>query len=349
MSMDAAGRLIACLALALCLAPAPGRAEGDPELLRRLMSSVLKVEAHNGDGSVSIGSAVVVAPGIAATNCHVTRNARDITLVRGALRYRVDTQHSEIEHDLCLLASRDAGEEAVVALIPAPPRPGQAVYAVGFILGVAARINAGTVQAVHGYDEGKVIETDAAFTSGASGGGLFAPDGALLGIVSFRGRAAAPRFFCLPAVWVREALARFDGRPVAPLTGTAFWQRPEAEQPYFLRAASLEAGGAWQDLARLAREWSFAEADNATSWFVLGKAEARLHRSEEAIAAYRVALGIEPDFAQAWYCLGRAYLEGGEDAAVRDVQALLRPLDPGLAQALAQPATPDRPAALRPC
>lgn len=330
--------------LALCLGPSASWADGGMDLFRQLTASVLKVEAHNGDGSVSFGSGVVVAQGIVATNCHVTRNARAIELVRGALRHRVDAQHSEIEYDLCLLQSRAALDEPVVAMQGAQPRTGQPAYAVGFILGIAPRLSAGQIRALHTYDGGKVIETDAAFTSGASGGGLFEPDGKLVGIVTFRSRSADSRFFCLPVAWVMEALERFDGRPVAPLTGSTFWQRPEPEQPYFLRAATLLAAQDWQHLAEVAGEWSFAESGNARPWMLLGRSKARLDRIPDAIAAYRAALAIESDFAEAWYRLGRAYQASGDDAATRSVQEILLHLDARLAQALseASEACPDQ-------
>jgi tetratricopeptide (TPR) repeat protein len=329
-------RLLA--ALAACVGPAFASTGSGTELFRQLTASVLKVEARNGDGSVSIGSGVLVAPGIVATNCHVTRNARAIELVRGALRYGVDAQHSEIEYDLCLLQSRAAVDEPVAAMQDAPPRTGQPAYAVGFILGIAPRLSAGQIRALHVYDGGKVIETDAAFTSGASGGGLFAPDGTLVGIVTFRSRSADARFFCLPVAWVRQALARFDARPVAPLSGAAFWQRPEPEQPYFLRAATLLAAQDWPHLAEVAREWSFAEAGNASSWLLLGRATASLDRTPEAIAAYRAALAIDAGLPEAWYRLGRAYQRSGDEAAARSAHRALLDLDPRLARALSRAA-----------
>ncbi len=310
--------------------------DADMDLFRKLTASVLKVEAQNGDGSVSLGTGVVVGPGMVVTNCHVTRSARTIELVKGALRRVVESQQSDVEHDLCLLYSPQVEDDPAVSIVPDRPRVGQSVYAVGFILGIAPRLNAGEISAVYEYDDGKVIETDAAFTSGASGGGLFDPDGRLLGIVTFRSRGGDAHHFCLPASWVTQALERFDGRPVAPITGTPFWQRPRDAQPYFLRAATLEAERNWTELAAVARQWSFAESGNPSSWFALGKAHAQLQQRPQSIDAYEAAVAIEADFAEAWYGLGLAYADSGKPEHAERVRLVLLRLDPRLAQKLAQ-------------
>jgi len=308
----------------------------DMDLFRKLTASVLKVEAQNGDGSVSLGTGVVVGPGMVVTNCHVTRSARTIEVVKGAQRRVVESQQSNVEHDLCLLHSPQVQDDPVVAIRHDRPRVGQPVYAVGFVLGIAPRLNAGEINAVYDYDDGRIIETDAAFTSGASGGGLFDPDGRLVGIVTFRSRGGDAHHFCLPVRWVTQELERFDGRPVAPMTGTPFWQRPREAQPYFLRAATLEAERNWTELAAVARQWSFAESGNPTSWFILGNAYARLQERPHAIEAYESAVAIEADFAEAWYGLGVAYADSGKPAEVERVRLVLLRLDPRLAQKLAQ-------------
>jgi len=310
-------------------------ADTDMELFRKLTASVLKVEAQNDDGSVSLGTGVVVASGIVVTNCHVTRGAHAIELVRGAARHEVESQQSDVEHDLCLLYSSQVQDEPVVAIPMDRPRVGQPVYAVGFVLGIAPRLNAGEISALYDYDDGKVIETDAAFSSGASGGGLFDPDGHLVGIVTFRSRGADAHHFCLPGRWVTEALNRpSDSRPVAPITGTPFWQRPREVQPYFLRAATLDAERNWSELAAVARQWSFAESGNASSWFVLGKAYARMNERPQAIEAYKTAVAVDADFAEAWYGLGLAYADSGEPAELERVRNVLDRLDPRLARQL---------------
>jgi serine protease Do len=332
-AMNSLSTLTAALALLLAAIAAPCAADTDNAVLMRLTPRVLKVEATNNDGSVSIGSGVVVGRGLVATNCHVTRRASSIVLVKGGARSDVRSQFSDIEHDLCLLSSPELESEPV-AVAPDRAQTGQTVFAVGYVGGIAARVSSGQIDALFDYDGGKVIQTDAWFTSGASGGGLFDEQGRLLGIISFMSRGREARHYCLPASWVAWAAAHFDGQPVTPLNGLPFWQQPADRQPYFLRAETLEAAENWTGLADLAREWCFAESGNPSPWFALATAYAQLHRKDESIAAYETAVAMDADFARAWYGLGVAYAEDCHSMAVAHVRAILAGLDSHLADEL---------------
>ena len=78
---------------------------------------------------------------------------------------------------------------------------------------------------------------------GASGGGLFDEEGALVGFLAFKARSGARLHFALPADWA------LPGSMVSSLLGpvdvtkdrVAFWQQPRASQPAFLGHAMLEA------------------------------------------------------------------------------------------------------------
>jgi tetratricopeptide (TPR) repeat protein len=163
---------------------------------------------------------------------------------------------------------------------------------------------------------------------------LFDDQGRLLGIISFMSQGPRVRHYCLPVAWVAWAAAHFDGQPVMPLNGLPFWQKPEERQPYFLRAASLEAAGDWAGLAALAREWSFAESDSPSSWIALGTAYAHLERKPQSIAAYEAAVATDAGFARAWYGLGLAYAEGCRPLDVAHIRSILAGLDGRLADEL---------------
>ena len=76
----------------------------------------------------------------------------------------------------------------------------------------------GRVQALHSFDGGRVIESDTAFTSGASGGGLFDATGKLVGLLTFRSKARGGSYYSLPVGWIRDRLPRAgDWAEVGPL------------------------------------------------------------------------------------------------------------------------------------
>jgi serine protease Do len=222
-------------ALSLTFSALVAAAEADSELLRQMLPSVIKVEARNTDGSLSIGSGIVLGSGLIVTNCHVTRNADTITLTYGDMRVEADSEASDVPHDVCLLHASAAQFRPAAAIARDSPEPGQAVFAVGFSGGRKIHVSDGLIDALHDFDGGKLIETSAPFAYGASGGGLFDVHGQLVGILSFKSRGAGARHYCLPAAWVVMAARHFEGRPVAPLNGLPFWQESSEKRPDFLR------------------------------------------------------------------------------------------------------------------
>jgi serine protease Do len=213
-------------------------AGADVSLLRQILPNVVKVEATNTDGSVSVGSGVVVGNGLVATNCHVTRRATAIVLESRGMRADVESEASDVAHDLCLLYVPAVLGQPVAAVASADAQTGQAVFAVGFAGGGPVRVSDGRIDAVFEYDGGELIETSAWFSAGSSGGGLFDDQGRLVGILSFMSRGPRARHYCLPASWAVRAAAHFVGRAVAPLSGLPFWQEEEERQPGFLRVTS---------------------------------------------------------------------------------------------------------------
>lgn len=301
---------------------------------RQITHSLLKIEAANPDGSVSMGTGVVVGKGVVVTNCHVTQRAKTIEVVKGSLRQSVHAQHSDMDHDLCLLYSPYVEDEPVVTFGTEEPRLGQQVYAIGFIFGIAPRLNSGEINALHHYDGGKVIQSTTPFTSGASGGGLFDEGGRLIGIVTFKSRGSGGHYFSMPASWVVERMKRFAPGPVAPLAGTAFWQRPAQAQPYFLRVAALEVDQRWAEMVAVARQWTDAEPGNVTAWHTLGKAHHQLRQNDLSLDAYRNAVALDAGDTAAWYGLGLVHAGSGNRAELDRVEQALRRIDAPLADRL---------------
>lgn len=327
------GTLVALAGMALPASVAWGQGI-DFELFTRLTHKVLKVEAMNTDGSVSMGTGVLVGDGFVVTNCHVTARARTIELVRGEFRWEVEAQRADVEHDLCVLRAPHSGDLAPAEMRLDAPQIGQTVHAVGFIFGIAPRLNVGEINALHDYDGAKVIQSTTPFTSGASGGGLFDDKGRLVGIVTFRYRAGEAFHFSLPVSWIVDAIRHFDGHAVAPLKGTPFWGRPRDQQPHFLRAATYAAEGDWVGMAHVASEWTRLEPDSASAWRTLGVSRSRLKQLEAAIPALRRSVSLDGGYAPSWYELGLALAGSGKRSEATAVQHTLQGLNDRLSKDL---------------
>jgi hypothetical protein len=232
------------------------------------------VEAKKTTGGYAFGTAVAIAPDRIVTNCHVTREAQVVYVVKGGLRWNARAQLADVDHDLCLLWVPGLDARAAPLAASANLRVGQPVAAIGYGGATAIQVSIGAVAGLHAFDGGHVIRSSAAFSGGASGGGLFDEDGRLVGILSFRLPAKGAYFFSIPVEWFRErALGLSRYQPVAPLgDARSFWERPHAEQPYFMRATSLEAAHDWPGLLRLIDTWVEAEPGNPDPQDFRGKA-----------------------------------------------------------------------------
>lgn len=231
----------------------------DRARLVALSGSVLRVEAQRAQGGYSMGSGVVLTADRIATNCHVTRDATAIYVLRGGARWRADSQVALPELDLCVLQVPSMKGTPVKLAPPGSLKVGQPLAALGFVGGVETpQASFGEMIQTYRHADGDVIQSSTTFTSGASGGGLFDADGMLVGILTFRSRGASAHYFAAPTTWLTPLLVdALPAKPVAPqrpLT-LAYWERAAALQPRFLQALALEQQQAWRELLVLTAAW----------------------------------------------------------------------------------------------
>jgi hypothetical protein len=298
-----------------------------------LTHSIGRVEARLDDGRVGVGSAITVAQGILVTNCHVTSKAVSIKVIGGGMPWPATEQVADVTHDVCFLRVPEWPHPPVVLRGANPLRVGQPVSAVGFTA-AAMTLRIGAITGLHAHESAQIIETDTAFTSGASGGGLFDDEGSLIGMLTFRMRASNGHYFAVPMQWIRDRLPReSQWLEIAPLAkgGRPFWAGEIDQLPLFMRAASLEQQGRWTDLRGVAEFWTAQDPDNADAYLALGIAQRRLVAPEAAIESFSRAVALAPKNALAWFNLGQAYRASGNRGALRRVLDTLTDLDEPLA------------------
>jgi serine protease Do len=233
------------LAFVLLLIALPVMAVAEPTRTAKYAGSVVKVRAIAADGSVTLGSAVVIGTDTLATACHVTRDASNIEVSQGKSRWMVQSQVGSVSHDLCLLTVPGMGLPVLRVRSSLGVGVGERVVAVGFPGGADIVLNEGHVERLYDYEQGKVIRTSAAFDLGASGGGLFDQEGNLIGLLAFKAPRGKSLHFALPIEWtqpksvVESALKPITG--ASPSRMDAFWELPKSARPSFLGAALIEA------------------------------------------------------------------------------------------------------------
>jgi len=299
-------------------------------------SAVVKVEVSRANGSYSLGTGVVVDRGKVVTACHVLRGGARVAVLYAGVRHSAVARNTAAEHDVCLLR---------VPLLEAPPallRPtsqlaiGEDVGAIGFSAGAGVHYAHGAVDRLHRYDEGTVVQGSAAFTSGASGGGLFDTEKRLVGILMFRMRAAGAQYFSAPVEWIAGGLGSDAGEAVdAEIAGEPFWDRAPDRLPYFMRANILVSEQRWDDLQSLLSQWKLEEPSSAEPVFLSGELD--IHRGQTAMALteYREAVARDPGHALAWNGLVRASMYSREMGLARQAYGRLVSLSTVLSSRIA--------------
>jgi len=138
---------------------------------------------------------------IFVTNRHVVdapSNAREIEYMMKIKDKKVPYEviaFGRYELDLAKLRvkRRDVGHDVHLNIATLEQlKPGQQCVAIGNALGAGISITAGVISAFDDFEAGKYIRTDAAISSGNSGGGLFRKkDGCLIGITTLASRSSS--------------------------------------------------------------------------------------------------------------------------------------------------------------
>jgi serine protease Do len=183
-------RLLQAVALTVALAlggqPRAGEPLSPEAIFERAAPSVVTVYAADRRGKVlSQGSGVVVGPGHVLTNCHVLKGADHVGVRTTTATATASLVEVKLDYDLCLMRATLLRAPALARGNALDLRIGQRVYALGAPLGLELSFTEGMVSGLRRELGYPLIQTSAAVSPGSSGGALLAPDGRLVGIVTF--------------------------------------------------------------------------------------------------------------------------------------------------------------------
>ncbi len=187
------------------------------------MESVVKVIAQESGRKQNLGSGVVIGKDLIATNCHVTRKAKAIRVVKNDQIHNVIAQTGLPELDLCVIQTETLLPYAASPL--GDGQTGQEVVLFGFPFALGERMRQARLSALHPYRDSSILEVDKGFMQGASGGGVFDDQGRLLGLMTFIGRdQSGLHFYAIPSAWIKQAM-QLPLRPLTPFHTKSFWER----------------------------------------------------------------------------------------------------------------------------
>ena len=148
------------------------------------------------------------------------------------------------------------------------------------------------------------------------------------------------RGLIVAAVFAAAALTAIPLEALADPSSPAVEQRRQSPaettaQTEYDRGVRARVAGDFPAAADAFRRAITLRADFADAWNELGFALRKQGRFAESVAAYDEALRLRPDFPEALEYLGEAYVQAGQIEDARRVLARLRALDPRRAQTLA--------------
>jgi serine protease Do len=222
------------------------------QVYARVSGSVWRVRTYDADNlPLAQGSAVVVAPGLAVTNCHVLAKARRVSLQREREAFDATLELWDVKRDLCRLKAPSLKGTPVALGDSNKVAVGQNAFAIGNPKGLELTMSAGLVSSLRRNAQGQLvlIQTSAAISGGSSGGGLFDDQGRLIGLTTIGSVTgdAQNLNFAIPSSWVSELPQRHAEARAAeavksastePSATTQGGAQPVASQPAIAQPAS---------------------------------------------------------------------------------------------------------------
>jgi serine protease Do len=162
--------------------------------------------------SESLGSGVVIAPGVVVTNDHVISGASRIWVTTADGReLEAKLEGADADNDLAVLSVDPKGLKAAALGTTSDLMIGETVIAIGNPFGLSNTVTTGIVSAIHrtvkgesGRNYSDFLQTDAAINPGNSGGALVNILGELIGINTAIVGGANTIGFAIPVDRVRR-------------------------------------------------------------------------------------------------------------------------------------------------
>jgi len=151
------------------------------EIFDTVSSSVVVIRTYDAKGNdQGLGSGVVLASDVIATNCHVIKDVAKIQVVYKGKQYLATLQYTDWDRDVCTLAVSGISTPAVVKGSTSRLKVGARVYAIGAPRGLELTLSEGIISSIREVDGGQYLQISAPISPGSSGGGLFDEEGQLI-------------------------------------------------------------------------------------------------------------------------------------------------------------------------
>jgi serine protease Do len=316
------------ITLLLVLSLHPALAEPDRELVYLLKASVVKVHVITQSGGHGVGTGVVVAKDMIATNCHVLANSNGISISKFGESISPVALVADWAHDACLLKFQYLELAPVKLASAASLHYGDDVFSIGFPGGPPKpQTIAGKVRALYPFDGSTMVRSDAAFVMGSSGSPTFNQAGELVSLSTFKSPGKHAYFYSIPVEWVQALMQQEKTSTPAP-DATPFWDLPPLARPFWMQVVQPYQNSDWPALEAIARAWLQQQPQSAEAYFYLASALHGQGQLPAAQQAYQQAVALQPAHIDAWTGLAILARQQKQPALLTEAQVQIRQLDP---------------------
>lgn len=320
--------LFFCLGISNAQAEQP--TEPDDRFLFELRESLVKVSTATKSGAHGFGTGVAISKDHVVTNCHVLADATGISVSKWGVEYPPVSLQADWKHDLCILKFEWADLKPAELGDSASVHDEQPVISISMPSdSPAPYIELSRVKALYPYDDAEIIRTQAAFAIGASGSPVFDYDGKLIGISTFKSPGHHAYYYNMPVKWVKALLLT---PPIAldAIHESPFWDAAEDARPFFMQIVLPFQNERWQDVQKIASEWTSKEPENAEAWYYLGESARHLSDITSAKKYFKQALLLHPNHPATLQSLAYLAYATGDTAELERIRAQLNSLNPDL-------------------
>jgi serine protease Do len=267
------------------------------DLTFKLKASVAKVHVVTKNGGHGVGTGVVVAKDLVATNCHVVANSSGANITKFGDSFQPVSLKADWKHDICILRFKFLDLVPVELGDSDSIQYEQNIFSIGFPGGPPKPIvTGGKIKAIYPLDDSAIVRTDASFIMGASGSPVFNAEGKLIALSTFKSPGRGAYFYNLPVKWIKALLETPESTEVAAFKTdvSPFWDAPDEQRPFFMRVVLPYQNEKWAELEKIATDWVAKEPKNEEAHFYWGVAQEKLGKLPEAKSQFAEVLKLHP-------------------------------------------------------
>ncbi|HDZ62757.1 MAG TPA: tetratricopeptide repeat protein, partial [Nitrospirae bacterium] len=293
--------------LLIIISPSASFAEADKIFKENSKAVVVVMTFNEKDEPKSQGSGFVVrADGAVVTNYHVISNAKGIKVKAGDKVLDVEGLiYEDKANDLVILKAK--GEKLPIVKIGDIDKEiiGEKVYVISSPRGLENTISDGILSGIREIThDKKVLQITAPISPGSSGSPVFNKNGEVIGIATFLLEEAQNLNFAMP---INLIVDKINNTKITKIKDSHMENYENTAEYYYNLGLAYSDLGKYQEAVDAYKQAIRIKPDDANAHIVLAFAYSELGKYQEAIDANKQVIRIKPDYASAHFGLGLAY------------------------------------------